>query len=126
MAAVASQPRCVGYEAAAERIRQTFARAGIDPRAGLGLRRIFREAGLPAPQMLQAARVEGGADSPIYAQVAQITRTLLPLMERTGVASAADVQIETLAARLRDEAVAQDAVLVFPPLIGAWARHGAA
>jgi ubiquinone/menaquinone biosynthesis C-methylase UbiE len=118
----ASEPHCPVYEAAVQRVRQTLARAGNDPRAGLKLRRIFREAGLPAPQMLQAARVEGGPDSPAYAQVAQITRSLLPLMEHTGVATAEQIDIETLAARLRVEAVAHDAVLVYPPLIGAWTR----
>jgi SAM-dependent methyltransferase len=121
--ATASEPHCPEYEAAVERIRQTLRGAGSDPQAGLKLRRIFQEAGLPAPQMLQAARVEGGPDSPAYGQVAQLTRTLLPLMERTGVATAADVAVETLEARLRAEAVAQNAVLVFPPLIGAWARN---
>jgi ubiquinone/menaquinone biosynthesis C-methylase UbiE len=122
--AASSEPHCPAYEAAVERVRRTLARAGNDSQAGLKLWRIFREAGLPVPQLLQAARVEGGPDSPIYTQVAQITRTLLPVMERTGIATAAEVAVDTLAARLRDEAVAQDAVLVFPPLIGAWSRTG--
>ena len=103
-----------------------MARAGNDPQAGLKLWRIFRAAGLPAPRMLQQARVEGGPDFPVYAQVAQMTRTLLPLMERTGLATATEVDVETLAVRLRHEAVQQDAVLVFPPLVGAWARTATA
>ena len=37
------------------------------------------------------------------------------------MASAAEVGVETLAARLREEAVAGRPV-VLPPLIGAWAR----
>jgi hypothetical protein len=85
--------------------------AALDPPAG-------------APP-LQGARVEGGSDSPVYAYVAQTTRTLLPLMERTGVATAAEVGVDTLAARLREEVVAADAVVVPPPLIGAWARKPA-
>jgi hypothetical protein len=43
-------------------------------------------------------------------------------MERTGVASAAEVGIDTLAARLREEVVSADATVVPPPLIGAWTR----
>jgi ubiquinone/menaquinone biosynthesis C-methylase UbiE len=120
--ATTSEPRCPAYEAAVERIRQTVRRAGSDPQAGLKLWHIFREAGLPAPRLLQQARVDGGPASPIYGQLTQLTRTLLPLMERTGVASAAEVDIETLAERLRDEAVQRNAVMVFPPLIGAWTR----
>jgi ubiquinone/menaquinone biosynthesis C-methylase UbiE len=121
MGAVVSEPHCALLEETAERIRQTFARAGADPRAGLKLWRIFRSAGLPAPQMIQEARVEAGPDSEVYTQVARIARTLLPLMERTGVATAAEVEIETLEARLRDEVVANRAVVVAPPFVGAWA-----
>ena len=119
-----SEPASPLFERAVGRIRQTLARAGADGRAGLKLGRIFREAGLPAPQMLLGARVERGPDSPIYDQVAQISRTLLPLMARTGVATAEEVGIETLADRLREEAVALDATLVSPAFIGAWTRHG--
>jgi SAM-dependent methyltransferase len=105
-----------------DRIVQTFARAGIDHRTGLKLARIYRRAGLPAPQTLQGARVESGPDSPLYAWMAQTARTLLPLMERTGVATAAEVGVDTLAVRLREEIVAADATVVPPPLIGAWTR----
>jgi hypothetical protein len=125
MAAVTSEPDCALFATAAGRIRQTFARAGLDVRTGLKLPRIFTSAGLPAPETLQGARVEGGSDSPVYAYVAQTTRTLLPLMERTGVATAAEVGVHTLAARLREEVVAADAVVVPPPLLGAWARKPA-
>ena len=52
-------------------------------------------------------------------------RTLLPLMERTGVASAAEVDVDTLASRLRQEVVANQAVVVPPPFIGAWTRTSA-
>jgi SAM-dependent methyltransferase len=120
-----SEPRCPIFESTGERLRQTFARAGLDLRVGLKLRRIFLEAGLPEPHLVQSARVEGGPDSAAYAWLAQLTRTLLPLMERTGVATAAEVRIETLAARLREETVAREAVLVLPPLIGAWTRTSA-
>jgi ubiquinone/menaquinone biosynthesis C-methylase UbiE len=123
MGAVVSEPYCPLLETTAERIRQTFARVGADPRAGLKLWRTLRAAGLPAPRMTQGARVEAGPDSAAYGHVAGIVGTLLPLMERTGVATSADVEIETLEARLRDEAVANDAVLVPPPFIGAWTRR---
>jgi hypothetical protein len=38
------------------------------------------------------------------------------------VATAAEVEVDTLAARLREEVVTADATVVPPPLIGAWAR----
>jgi ubiquinone/menaquinone biosynthesis C-methylase UbiE len=118
-----SEPRCDLFEMSVERIRQTLTRAGADIKTGLKLARIFQEAGLPRPQMIQGARVESGPDSDAYNSVTQLTRTLLPLMERFGVAAASEVDIDTLADRLREEAVAINATLVAPPFIGAWARN---
>jgi SAM-dependent methyltransferase len=121
-----SVPYCTVFETAIWRIRETFARAGVDMGTALKLGQIFEEAGLPQPQMILGARVERGPDSFIYNMVAQITQTLLPLMERTGVATAASVGVETLAARIRESAVAEGATLVAPSLIGAWTRKGEA
>jgi len=122
MGAVTWEGDCPLFATTGDRIVQTFIRAGIDHRTGLKLARIYRAAGLPAPETLQGARVESGPDSPVYAWLAQTARTLLPLMERTGVATAAEVGIDTLAARMREEIVAADATVVPPPLIGAWTR----
>jgi ubiquinone/menaquinone biosynthesis C-methylase UbiE len=119
-----SEPPCPLFQVTVRRIEQTLGRAGADVRTGLKLGRIFREAGLPAPRMILGARVERGPDSLLYDQVTQVTRTLLPLMERTGVATAEEVDVETLADRLREEAVALDATLVSPSFVGAWARTG--
>jgi hypothetical protein len=119
---VYSEPVCPLYEAVIQRVKQTFSRIGADPRTASRLAQIFEEAGLPAPQMILHARVERGADSPIYHLMAQTTRVMLPLMERTGVATAEEVGVETLAERIRAEAVALGATLVTPPLIGAWTR----
>jgi SAM-dependent methyltransferase len=121
-----SEPHCAIYETAIQRIRETFRRVGADTRTGIKLGRIFEAAGLPAPQLILGARVERGPDSLLYDQVAQLTRTMLPLMQRTEVASLNEVGIETLASRMRAEAVALNATLVFPSFIGAWTRRGRA
>lgn len=117
-----SEPACDHFDSAIRRVKQTFTRAGFDIQCGLKLSRIFQEAGLPAPQMSLGARLENGPDALIYAQVEKVTGTLLPLMQRTGVATAEEVAIDTLAARIREEAVAKNATLVSPSLIGAWAQ----
>ena len=52
--------------------------------------------------------------------LAGIIRTVLPLMEQTGVATAADVGVETLQQRLSDEVAAAGAVLAHPMLLSAW------
>jgi ubiquinone/menaquinone biosynthesis C-methylase UbiE len=117
-----TEPRCPFFEACLDRLREAFTRAGAETVMGLKLGRAFEEAGLPPPQMLLSARVERGPDSQIYDQLTGITRTLLPLMERTGVAAAKMVDIETMADRLREEAVALGATIVGPPLVAAWSR----
>jgi len=119
---VYSEPVCPVYETVIQRIAQTFTRSGADPRTGQRLAQIFQEAGLSAPQMILHSRVERGPDSPIYHLMAQTSRVMLPLMQRTGVATAEEVGVETLAERVRTEAVALGATLVTPPWIGAWTR----
>ena len=103
-------------------IMETFRRAGVETDMGSKLYSTFRRAGLPGPQMLLSARVEGGPDSFAYEYLAEVMRTLLPLAERFGIASADAVGIDTLAARLRDEIVALDGVMQPPAFIGAWTR----
>jgi len=73
--------------------------------------------------MTLSARIERGFDAKIYRQLAGITRAMLPMIIRTEVATAQSVDVDTLETRLREEAVALDATLVAPPLIGAWARN---
>jgi ubiquinone/menaquinone biosynthesis C-methylase UbiE len=123
MNAAKAEPVCELFETALWRVKETFTRAGVDIHTCLKLSRIFQDAGLPAPQMLQAGRVESGPDSPVYDQLTQISRTLLPLMERTGVAAAEEVDIETLSSRLREEALARHATIIPPPMIGAWTQR---
>lgn len=103
-------------------ILETFERTGFEFDMGPKLFATFRAAGLPMPQMISAARAEGGPDSLAYAYVAETLRSLLPAMERVGVATAEQVQVDTLAERLRREAVANDACIMLPPLVGAWTR----
>jgi len=43
------------------------------------------------------------------------------VIERTGIAAAAEVDVDTLQARLRDELEAAHAVFAFPALTCAWA-----
>lgn len=117
-----SHPTCPLYETTLERIRETLRRIGADVRVGLRLPQIFAAAGLPTPRMILGARVETGPQTPAYQQIAAITRTLLAPMQQTGVATAAEVDVDTLADRLRAEVTAAGATIVSPHFIGAWTR----
>ena len=103
-------------------IVRAFARTGFETDMGGKLFSTYLAAGLPIPQMISGARVEGGAESPGYEYMAQTVRSLIPALERMGITTAADVGIDDLADRLRDEAVAHEACIMFPPMTGAWTR----
>jgi ubiquinone/menaquinone biosynthesis C-methylase UbiE len=109
------------WQQCGEWIRTTFERRGVNTAMGPGLYATFRQAGLPAPQMNLHARI-GGAASPACEYVASVVSSLLPMMERHGVATAAEIGIATLAARLRAELDRNDGVSMLPALIGAWTR----
>lgn len=119
-----SDPPCPLFDTTLARVRETLRRVGADPRAGLKLPRMFAAAGLPIPRMMLGARVESGPDTSAYAQVVGVVRTLLTPMEQTGVATAAEVGIDTLEERLRAEVTAAGATIVSPHYIGAWSRVG--
>jgi ubiquinone/menaquinone biosynthesis C-methylase UbiE len=111
------------WDETGRRVIETFARAGTHLRMGRQLFAAFLAAGLPAPVMHEQALVGGGADFAGYAWLADIARSLAALMDKLGVAAAETLDLETLAARIREDAVARGAVVWSPPLIGAHARR---
>ncbi|MBP7001650.1 methyltransferase domain-containing protein [Amaricoccus sp.] len=100
----------------------TFERAGFESDMAAKLPAVFRAAGLPPPEMIAAARVEAGPTAYAYDYLAATLRSLLPVGERVGAMDPAEVGIDTLADRLRAEALAADACIILPTLVGAWTR----
>jgi ubiquinone/menaquinone biosynthesis C-methylase UbiE len=105
-------------------ISTAFQQAGVDVQMGPKLLAVFRRAGLPAPQMNLHARI-GGGNSPHPEYVTSIVSSLLPMIERHGVATAADIGIDTLTARLREELICCNGVSILPSIIGAWTQKAA-
>lgn len=101
-------------------LRDVFTRAGIDPSLGPRLWAVLRAAGLRPLGMIGVQPHLGPDDPDAAAILAGIVRTVLPLIERTGVATAAEVGAETLEQRLSDELAAAGAVFAHPALISAW------
>jgi SAM-dependent methyltransferase len=96
-------------------------RTNVDPRMGLALYPTFVAAGLPAPELRLECAVGGGTDGAAWAW-ANAMRGLLPLMERFGITTAAELAPDTLADRLLDELRAANGIVISPPMIGAWAH----
>jgi hypothetical protein len=124
MHAATSEPPLPVFDQGLRWIIGAFEGAGLPTRMGLHLHALFCAAGLPAPQIVPALRVEAGADSPGPAFFAETVRNLLPLIERMGLATRDEIGIDTLEERVRAEMLRQNGVIVPPSLIGAWARVG--
>src|SRR5690606_24666038 len=96
--------------------------SGFETRMGDKLFATFTAAGLPAPRMIAANRVEAGPASPVYDYIAETLRSLMPAIERAGIATADEIDVDTLADRLRRETTASGGCILLPPLVGAWTR----
>ncbi|HVL22556.1 MAG TPA: class I SAM-dependent methyltransferase [Thermomicrobiales bacterium] len=101
---------------------ETLRRANIEQRMGPRLYETLIQAGLPEPAMIMEAVIGGGDESPVPTMLADVIRSVLPVMVRAGVVTEAEVDIDTLADRLRAEAVAGRGCVSSPALVGAWTR----
>jgi SAM-dependent methyltransferase len=101
-------------------LRETFTRAGVDPALGPALWAVLQAAGLRPSGMIGVQPHFGPDDPDGPAILAGIVRTVLPLIERLGVATAAEVGADTLQERLSGELAATAAVFAHPMLISAW------
>jgi 2-polyprenyl-3-methyl-5-hydroxy-6-metoxy-1,4-benzoquinol methylase len=115
-------PRLPLFETVATWLRASMQQVGVHERVGLSFRRLFAAAGLPTPTLKMEVLLGGGPDFAGYRYYAEAVRSMLPLMEQHEVVSAAEVDIDTLADRLRAEALAVDATITLPPIAAAWTR----
>ena len=101
---------------------EAFRRTGIELQMGLKLHAAFRAAGLEPPR-LRLDGLIGGAESTAPMLVAGVVRKLLPQIEALGLATAEEVQIETLEERMRLELARTGAIMQTSLVIGAWTRR---
>lgn len=103
-------------------LRAVYEAHGFDPTLVYRFPQIYRDAGLTSPQVRQEAPLGYDAAWLGYAYAAGTLRSLLPVLERHGIATAADVDIDTFAARLHGEVGAVGGTARATPVIGAWGR----
>jgi ubiquinone/menaquinone biosynthesis C-methylase UbiE len=118
-----SFPPAPTYDRCCQWIVETLRLSGADPRMGVKLYATFVAAGLPAPSMRLESIVGGGANSAdqVYFKT-DLAGTLVPEMERLGVATEREVDAQTLAERVLDEIIGSASVIVGRAEIGAWSR----
>ena len=103
-------------------ILDVFKHSGAHLDMGMGLYRTFIEVGLPPPEMHLQTPI-GAEDKWVgYRYMATIFQSLLPLIEKYGVASAEEVDIETLSERLRVEVLKSKRPFFLPFHVTAHAR----
>jgi SAM-dependent methyltransferase len=107
-------------------IAEAFVKGGIQPSLGARLWAVVREAGLRPLGMIGIQPHFGPDDPAAVALLAGIIRTIAPLIERTAVATAEEIGVDTFAQRLKTDLERNSAVFAHPVLLSAWATTGEA
>jgi ubiquinone/menaquinone biosynthesis C-methylase UbiE len=122
---IATVPTVALWQQVQHWIAETFRRGGVHYDIGGRLYHVFRLAGLPGPALLEHISAGGGATMrPFCENSAEIVRSLLPRIEQFGIATATEVQVETLADRLEHETCAAECQITYIPIVGAWTAKG--
>jgi ubiquinone/menaquinone biosynthesis C-methylase UbiE len=101
-------------------VLRTLEALGAETRMGPNLYHAFLEAGLPPPRLETRTIMRGAADAPLWFWI-NIIRAFRPVLSGLGIGPE-EIGLETLEDRLRADLADHDAVAIFPPLTGAWAR----
>lgn len=118
-----SLPPVPTYDRACHWGQESLRLHGTESRMGAKLHATFVGAGLPPPTMRLEALLGGGPNAVDVLQLlAGVVETLLPRMERLGVATAAEVNIATLIERMRKEADDTCSIVIGHNQISAWSR----
>lgn len=101
-------------------LRQMIAREGADLHIGFNLHAIFTKAGLT----VESVRAECIVQTPDSAySLGYIVQACLPRIIALGVATADEVDIETLQQRLDEERTQSESIYIGDVIFGAWARN---
>ena len=95
-------------------ILQVFEHSGAHLNMGIGLYQAFVNAGLPAPTMHLEAPIGAEKTWAGYRYMATIFQSLLPLLGKYELATAEQVDVDTLAARIRQEVTASKRPFFLP------------
>jgi SAM-dependent methyltransferase len=103
-------------------ISTAFRESGADPEMGLKLRNLYLAAGLSDLHLEADRFIGGGAGWDGYGHLAGLVTSVLPFLETCGIATAKEVQPETLAERLRHDIVSREGVVMWLTVVRLWGR----
>ena len=118
----ASSPSAPLWEQARKLSTLPWQRAGGNIHAGMQLPSMFHAAGLPVPHLAYEAAIGADRDWPGFEMQAADVRMFLPLIVQSGLATEEEIDIDTLAERLREETVSRSRAARLPVVVSAWAR----
>lgn len=107
-----------------DQVAGAFRYAGADPGVGARLGLVLAEAGLADIETFGIQAYLPPGDPRAAALLGGITRSLAPKIEEAGIATVAELELETLDERVASALQAAGAVLLPPALVGAWGRTG--
>ncbi len=102
-------------------IRRMYASIGLSPDMGARLHAAYRAAGLE-PTLTAFTRVGNAREAAGFGFLAESVRSLMPMLEKLGIATPDEIGIGTLAQRLAAEAAATDPAIFYPRFVVAWAK----
>lgn len=120
-----SVPPAPTYDRCCRWVAEALQRGGAEAYMGTKLYAYFVRAGLAAPTMRLEAVIGGSADASGAVRELNATifpASLVPTLERFGIATAAEVDAETLPDRMQEEISRNGSVIVGRSEVGAWSR----
>jgi len=102
-----------------------FRSAGADPRIGARAGEMLRRAGFADVSTFGIQAYFGPDDPTGPILCAGVTSSLAPQIVAQGIADEAELGLETLQARIKEQTAAADAVMLPPTVVGAWGTRPA-
>jgi hypothetical protein len=102
------------------RIIELYRKVGRQVDMGSHLFAAYRAAGL-SPELAGFTRIASGSEEAGFEFVTESVRSLMPFMDKLGIATPEEIGIDTLYARLVGEAANGEHCIFYPRLVGAWA-----
>ncbi|HVY80662.1 MAG TPA: hypothetical protein VG994_06745, partial [Steroidobacteraceae bacterium] len=123
LTSIGSEPECPLVTQLREWFVAAFAATGAATQMGSRLCSVLHRAGFaPEGSWVSQPSYVG----PLLNELdwfSDLAKRIVPTLEAHGIATATEVDVPTLAARLQAEARARDAIVFAPRLVGVWARH---
>ena len=101
--------------------RTAFERSGAHVDMGMELYKAFVDAGLPEPALHFEAPMGGPENWPGFGYLENSFRSILPLLEAYEIATADEVDVDTLTERIQTEVASSKRPIMLPPHITAYA-----